>query len=182
MKTFVLSVVFSAIFAAAVAFAQAQKVESIYTSLDPKKCKTLELVTTEAGHYRGLCSGVGGYKLESLEDDIRQSINVITPNRKKFELDYWTNVSGAFSYVGAKAEWRIKRLGKKIIPIALIVRFDASENPDDALKTNSYLVVSKITAKEICITDVVDPKAGANEEARSLAEAKVQKPCRVRED
>lgn len=162
------------------AFASAQnaKIESIYTNLDAKSCKTLEQSDKEAGWYRGECRGVGGYRLQITEGDIRQSIDVIAPNKKKFELDFTGKVSGAFSYVGAKAEWRIAHTGKTAMPIALIVRFDASENPEDATKTTSYLVVAKITKTAICITNVVKPGAKANEEARNFADKAASQACR----
>jgi len=105
---------------------------------------------------------------------------VIAPNKKKFELDSYRNVSSAFSSVGAKAEWRIVRSkGKTVTPTALIVRYNVSENSDDSSILTSYLVVSKITKNEICITNVVKSSAKANVEARKLADASVIKPCKV---
>lgn len=159
--------------------AQTSKIGSIYTGLDEKSCKTLESSTDEAGWYLGECPGVGGYRLQITEGDIRQSINVVAPNKRKFELDFIGNVSTAFSYVGRRAEWRVVRAGKTLNPIGLIVRYDASENPDDARKTTSYLVVVKITKTEICIINVVKPGAKANEEARNLADQSATKPCKV---
>lgn len=164
---------------AGVAAAQAPKIESVYTDLSEKSCKTLESNPEEGGWYRGECPGVGGYRLQITEGDIRQSIDVIAPNKKKFELDLTGNVSGAFSYVGAKAEWRVVWKDKIITPAALIVRFDASENPDDATKVTSYLVVAKITKSQICVTDVVKPSAKANEEARKLADSAQTKACKA---
>lgn len=163
-------------------FAQKAKVESIYTSLDTKNCKTLEQSDEGTGWYRGECKGVSGYRLQVTEGDIRQSIDVIAPNKKKFELDFARNVSLAFSSVGAKAEWRVVRKGKKLVPLALIVRFDASENPENPNKNTSYLVVAKITKREICITDVIKPSANANEEARKLADTSSTKSCKISKD
>jgi len=177
-KKFVFSFLTIFIFSICV-IAQTAKVESVYTKLDTKSCKTLESSVEEAGWYRGECKGIGGYKLQLTEGDIRQSIDVIAPNKKKYELDFSGNVSSAFSYVGAKAEWRVTRKGKTIIPIALIVRFDASENPEDSTKTSSYLVVSKITKNQICVTAVIKPSATANEEARKLADVSASKSCKV---
>lgn len=159
--------------------AQTAKIESVYTSLETKACKTLESSTEGAGWYRGECKGIGGYKLQLTEGDIRQSIDVIAPNKKKYELDLVGNISTAFSYVGAKAEWRVTRKGKIITPFALIVRFNASENQEDSTKSTSYLVVSKITKNQICVTDVIKPGATANEEAQNLADASAAKPCKI---
>ena len=161
--------------------AQKTKISSVYTNLDTEKCKTLESSTEGTGWYRGECDGIGGYKLQVTEGDIRQSIDVITPSKKKYELNLTSNVSSAFSFVGTKAEWRVAGKGKTQKPVALIFRFNAS-NQDDETKNISYLVVTKITKNEICVTDVVEPSAKANEEARTLADAAATKPCKTPEE
>lgn len=162
--------------------AASQKIESVYTDLTTAKCRTIKQTDDEGGSYRGECAGVGGYKLEVLEGDLRQSINVIAPNRKKFELNLWTTVSGAFSSLGEKAEWRITRNGKKITPTALIVRYNASENPEKPEQTVSYLAIAKITKNAACVTDVVKPTAkNQNAEARRLADASANKSCKKSE-
>lgn len=156
-----------------------QKIESVYTDLTTEKCKQLEQSDEEGGSYRGECAGVGGYKLEVLEGDLRQSINVIAPGGKKFELDLWRTVSGAFSAVGEKAEWRVARSGKKITPTALIVRYNASENPEKPEQNVSYLVVVKITKTAACVTDVVKPTVkNQNSKARQLADNSANKRCK----
>ena len=164
------------------AFAQEPKITSVYTPLADKKCKTLESSAEDAGSYRGRCLGTAGYKLELLEGDLRQTINVIAPNGKKFELNLWTTVSSAFSFVGDKAEWRVVTKKGKAMPVALIVRFNASENTEKPDQTTSYLVVSKITANEVCITDIVKNGADANAKARELADAAAKKSCRTSKD
>jgi len=158
-------------------FAQKSKIKSVYTKLDDKFCKTLESQTEGTGWYRGECKGVGGYKLQVTEGDLRQSVDVIMPNKSKYELDLTGHVSNGFSSLGAKAEWRVTRKGKTVTPIALIVRFNASENPEDSSIITSYLVVSKITKNQICITNIVKPGAKQNEEARKFADSSADKPC-----
>lgn len=159
--------------------AQKSKIKSIYTNLSAKNCKTLEQSDEGTGWYRGECPGIGGYKLQVTEGDIRQSIDVVAPGKKKYELNFTGNVSSAFSSVGEKAEWRVIRKGKVFKPTAFIVRFNASENGEDATVLTSYLVVSKITKTRICITDVVKSGANANAEARRLADSSADKPCKV---
>jgi hypothetical protein len=159
-------------------FAQTTKNESVYTDLAAIKCKTIESSDEEAGSYRGECAGVGGYKLEVLEGDLRQTINVAAPGGKKFELDLWSKVSSGFSQLGNKAEWRVSRAGKIVKPKALIVRYNANENPEKPEQTTSYLVVIKITKNEICVTDVIKSSADANSKARMLADDSANKPCR----
>jgi len=161
------------------ALAQKSKIESVYTNTDEKSCKTLERESEGAGWYRGECKGVGGYKLQLTEGDLRESIDVVAPNKSKYELDFPGHVSGGFSSVGAKAEWRVARRGKTVTPIALIVRFNANENPEDSSVITSYLVVIKITKNQICITNIVKPGAKANEEARKFADSSANKPCQM---
>lgn len=153
-------------------------IESIYTDLAAEKCRTIESDETGAGSYIGECPGVGGYKLEVLEGDIRQTINVIAPSGKKSELEFWSKISSAFSAVGEKAEWRVKKNGKEIKPLALIVRYNTNEDPEKPEKNTSRLVVIKISGDTACITDIVEPIKDANVKARELADASAGKPCK----
>ncbi|NNE99159.1 MAG: hypothetical protein HKN25_09090, partial [Pyrinomonadaceae bacterium] len=157
-------------------------IDSIYTNLNADKCKTIELDESGAGYYRGECKGIGGYKLEVIEGDLRQTINVIQEaSGGKWELDFWTKVSIGFSSVGEKAEWRVKRADGKIVPIALIIRYNVSEPTDDGRqKTRSSLVVTKFDGEFVCITDVVPPMKRQNEKARELADVAASKPCLTR--
>ena len=163
--------------AAVGAFAQKSKIQSVYTTLKTDSCKTLESETEGTGWYRGECPGIGGYKLHVTEGDIRQSIDVIASNKNKYELDLIGHVSSGFSTVGEKAEWRVTGKGKKQTPIALIVRFNASENSEDSTIITSYLIVSKITKNQICITNIVKPGAKQNEAARKYADSSAAAPC-----
>ena len=144
--------------------------ESVYTRLDEKNCKMIEQSNEGGGWFRSECEGIGGFKLEVTESDLRQSINIISPSGEKFALDFW-RISGGFSSVGATAEWRLS----KKTPVVLIVRFNVSQS-EDPTKTTSYLVVAKISKTAACITDMVKPSKNQNVEARKLAD-KAQKPC-----
>ncbi len=148
---------------------------SVYTSTATKACRTISSNPNDAGSYEGECPGVGGYKLRLIEGDIRQTINVIAPNKKKFELDFWSFYSG-FSIVGEKAEWRTKGG----VPVAMIIRYNVA-NADDSTKNTSYLMVSKISKTSSCVTDVVLPGPKQNEEARELADVASTKPCKTTE-
>ncbi len=154
----------------AVLFAQTK---SVYTSTKVNNCKPTKESTD--GGYVGLCKGIGGYKLKLMEGDLRQTLNVIAPNNKETELNLWSTVSSGFSSVGEKVEWRMK--GK--VPKAFIVRFNASENPDDSTKITSYLVVVKLTKNATCITDVVKPSKAQNAEAQKLADSASGKACKT---
>jgi hypothetical protein len=150
---------------------------SVYTSLEAKQCRTIKTETTGAGDYEGRCRGVAGYSLTLLEGDLRQNIIVNTPKGTKHSLELWDVISGGFSYVGPKAEWRMAKQNGRLVPVALIVRYNASENPDNPDKKSSYLAVAKITPNEICITDKISPSANANTEARNAADSAANKPC-----
>ena len=152
--------------------ADAQRVTSVYTKLSDKACKTLELDEGEGALYRGSCPGVAGYKLELIEGDLRQTLNIIGPKGEEHELRFW-HLTGAFTYIGETAEWRMR--GKK--PIALIVRLNVSENVEDASKTKGYLVVAKITPTETCVTHFLAPTRSHNYEARKAADKAADRPC-----
>ena len=171
MKNLFLIALISIIFSISAVKAVAQT-RSVYTSLSTKVCRELKSNADEGTEYQGDCPGIAGYKLRFLEGDLRQSIDVITPAKKKFQLGFW-NISGAFSHLGDKAEWRMK--GR--IPIALIVRFNSQEDPENPKTVKSSLVVAKISAAESCITDVVVPMSNQNAIARKLAEEAPTRAC-----
>ena len=179
MKSIIIIFALATAFAAA-ASAQTKKVASVYTGLSDKICKTIELDVNEGGYYRGICPGVGGYKLEMTEGDLRQTLNIIAPNGKKPELDFQQNVSGGFSGVGDKAEWRVTRNGKKIVPFALITRFNVAKSTDNPEQENSYLIVTKITKTSACVVDVIEPTVkNQNLKARESADASANMQCKL---
>ncbi len=146
--------------------------ESVYTDLAPARCKTVE-VTEESGGSVQKCPGVAGHELLVEDDDLRQSVTVVTPDGKRHPLNYWHVITTAFSSLGEKAEWRVEKKGGKLKPYALIVRVNASENPEKPNEKTSYLAVAKITAAKVCVTD----KVKTNGEARAAADASANKPC-----
>ena len=154
---------------ATAAFAQNR---SVYTTLVPDKCKTIDVDKGMPGNYSGKCPGVAGYKLEVYLDDERNSVGVVLPSKEVVGLDLW-NYFRNFSELGETAEWRLK--GKK--PVALIVRLKVSDQGDGENKT-SYLVVSKISNSSSCVTDIVKPGKGQNAKAQSLADKASAKPCK----
>jgi hypothetical protein len=175
MKIINLSLVGFCILICAVS-ASAQSNRSVYTNLGAKNCRTIKADSSEAGSYVGICSGVGGYKLQVEEGDLRQNIQVITPGGQKHSLDLWTVVGSSFSSLGEKAEWRVRTQKGKVVPVALIIRYNLS-SPEDSTKITSYLAVAKITASKICVTDKIGPGPGANVAARAAADKSTDKPC-----
>ena len=77
-----LTLIFLTIFAAT---AVAQN-KSVYTSTRTGACRTIVSDPSGSGSYEGECPGAGGYKVRLLEGDIRQTLNIVTPAKKKFEL------------------------------------------------------------------------------------------------
>ena len=154
-----------------------QSNQSVYTPLADKQCRKLKSAEAGDDGYEGRCRGVAGYALLLSEGDLRQNITVITPKGAKHSLELWDVISSAFSSVGPKAEWRMAMQNGKLAPVALIVRYNASENPDQPDKLSSYLAVSKITSTEICVTDKILPGPNANEDARRAADTAATKPC-----
>ena len=157
--------------------AAAQSNRSVYTSLEPKHCRAIKSAKSETDGYEGRCRGVGGYTLILSEGDLRQNVTVVTARGAKHSLDLWSVISGGFSSVGPKAEWRMAMQKGKRAPVALIIRYNASEDPEQPNKLSSYLAVSKITPTEICVTDKISPGPKANDDARRAADSAATKPC-----
>ena len=162
---------------ACAATAAAQSNRSVYTPLGDKDCRKIKSAEAGDDGYEGRCRGTAGYSLLLSEGDLRQNITVITPQGKQHSLDLWSVVSGGFSSLGPKAEWRLALQNRKLVPVALILRYNASEDPESPNKLTSYLAVAKITPSEICVTDKISPGPKANEDARRVADAASTKPC-----
>ena len=146
--------------------------KSVYTDLAADKCQTVEVDKGMPGNYTGRCVGIGGFDLEVYLDDERNSLGVVLPSKEIVGLDFW-NYFHNFSALGEKAEWRTKA-GK---PFALIVRMNVSDQGDEKPPT-SYLVVSKISRKNACVTDIVKPGKNQNAEAQRLADKAPDRPCK----
>ena len=155
----------------------AQTNQSVYTSLGEKSCRTVKADASGPGDSVTRCTGVEGYSLLVEEDDLRNNIKVVTPRGDKYSLDLWTIVSPAFSSLGPKAEWRVTTRNGKRIPVALIVRFNANEDPAQPNRVTSYLAVTKITPDAICVTDKILPGVQANDEARAAADTAATRTC-----
>jgi hypothetical protein len=151
----------------------AEAVDSVYT--DIADCPMVEL-DEETGATSALCAGTAGYELLVTDEDARMSVTVIAPDRRQHPLDYWHVVTFAFTTLGTKAEWRVIDRNGEFVPVALIVRVNASEGDDPGVIT-SYLAVAKITPEKICVTDRIDPSADMNADARRAADTADKRPC-----
>lgn len=157
------------------ATAAADGIDSVYTDIAGAACAIIA-VDEEAGAMTQRCPGIAGYALLVEDDDARMSITVVAPNGEQHPLDFWQVVTTAFSTLGEKAEWRVKRQNGEVVPIALIVRVNANEGGDPDV-TTSYLAVAKITPQAACVTDRIAPAADMNLQARLAADAATEKPC-----
>lgn len=158
--------------------ASAQGIQSIYTSLNGKQCKTIEEDEEAAGYISQRCPGVAGYKLIIDSQDLRQGVTVVSPDGAKHELNLGYIGGGSFSFLGDKAEWRVKRVKGKLVPIALIMRFSVAEQQDNGeSKDIPHLTVTKITPQKICLLEPTPAGRNANVDARRLADNSADKPC-----
>ena len=149
------------------------QVKSVYTDIY-KSCKTIDQGNTTVIRR---CPGIGGYTLLAGYYDERFDISIVTPRKKEFHQNYKGLIEGKFSdQQSSKAEWRVKTINGKTVPFALIVRLGVQDDAD-VPKETSVLIVSKISGKNICITDKIVPGPGQNELARKAADASPTKPC-----
>ena len=155
----------------AICVAANAQVTSVYTKID-KKCRTLSMDSKPIDSFEVACTGIAGYKVRLIGLDSRESINIVTPSRKKFELNFW-GLLYHFSSIGPTLEWRTR----KGVPFAMIARMTAGTDDDD--KTKSYLMVSKIGPKNSCVVDIVQPGPGQNEKARKAADGATSLPCKT---
>lgn len=150
---------------------------SRYSSLVEKDCVADPAPKEEDGHGgSSICPGVDGYRLRVVDGDARMSIEVLTPAGKTLPLDFWSTVTSGFSSVGDIAEWRYPASGGRV-PHALIVRLNASEDPERPGITASYLVVGKLGADSACVIAKIGSGKNQNEAARKAADAAAGSPC-----
>ena len=149
--------------------------ESVYTNLAGRGCKLLS-VQEEGANSTQSCPGAGGYRVLVLDSDARMSVTLVDPAGRKWRLNLWQVVTRSFSSVGPRAEWRVKRSGESVRPVAVIVPVNANEDPN-ASGATAYLAVAKITPGESCVVAKIKPSANAMGEARAEADDAASKPC-----
>ncbi len=151
--------------------------ESAFTDIEAGKCKTGESNKKEGWSIR-LCEGFAGYRFEVYQDEIRQSMNVISPTGEKSELDFQTLVAGGHSTFAQSVEWRYKKIDGKPVPMSFMVQFN-SNDPKADMKSTPLWVVVKVSPAGSCITDVVANSPTQVEEARAFADNIEPRPCRT---
>jgi hypothetical protein len=153
------------------------KIESAYTDLSGKACKTSK-VDKETGAATRRCAGISGFTLLVHDDDERASIDIVTPTKLVLPLNYWDVVTLGFSSVGGKAEWRVADRNGKKIPVGLVVRLNTLDQSDlERPKRRAYYAVSRISEADACVTYKIDASLkNANDEARKAA-SETNRPC-----
>ncbi len=151
--------------------------DSAYTDFDLKTCKQLLPETSgEDGESSGIleCKGYMGMPVTFAEGDLRSFVAFGGGGQDHCAFH---QTFGGFNSTGNKIEWRLKD-GK---PIASILRWTVSYDPEDSSKTKSWLVVTKIDEGQSCHIGYVEgsyPKA--NEKARWLADTAAEAfSCKV---
>ena len=174
MKFIKVLMLMSSILLCSALYATAETYESRYTPLSTSKCITLH---QEHESIRQECPGFASYQLHVIESDLRQSITLIKQG-KEYPLQFWSTASPQFSTLGTKAEWRFIVNNQILSPIALISRLNVVTG-EEADETTSWLVVSKITAEQVCVVAKVRPQrdGSQNQKARDIADKSGDLPC-----
>jgi hypothetical protein len=146
--------------------------ESSYTSIAQKDCRTLE--SDNLGSIEE-CESFADMKVTVIEGDIKQGIT-LTRDNQRYELNFRNAISYSFISLGLELEWRYKR-NEFENPLALIVRLEVNNDLENLDKTTSYLIVSKITEKEICIVGKIKSQKNQDDIARQMAEKSKTLSC-----
>ncbi len=144
---------------------------SRYTSF--KDCRVVELRADEDWSV-SRCAGPGGYSLMVDYGDARDDLRLVRKGGKPVALGLVRLGSGGFNALGDAAEWRGLAAGGAFVPTALIVRNNATDNPERPEQPTAFLVV--IDLAQSCVVGQVRPMAGQNEQARKLADGP-KLPC-----
>ncbi len=140
--------------------------QSRYTSLDA--CEVIATAPEEAGYSRSACPGLGGYSLEFVVADGRENLVVMSPGGAQQSLGLPSLMGGGFSALGRTIEWRGEK-ANRLSPDALIVRYNAVEDPLRPGQPTSYLLVVSLSAPP-CLAARVPPARAQNELARIAAD------------
>lgn len=182
MKKIIWTILIATLFSTAV-YSQTKKIESVFTEFETaspgeSETKNCQHETISGNSYPPVflvkCKGIGDYKLKELSNAVGSAmLSVISPSGQEQKIDYFENI-GYGTSIERKVEWRVRREGKQVKPIALIVGFENIENLDN-LERTSYLGVIKLTEKAVCLTDVVE--SNQKSDIHRLADSSAQKPC-----
>jgi len=143
--------------------ATANRVKSLYTTVDLKTCKRIKR-QRDGGAW--LCEGLAGYPVYVAEGDLRQFLSVgPDPQKRRAATQTLRPFNSIFEASSSRAtiEWRFDRRGERQFPYAIIVRFHTSHEG----RKGDVLVVSKVSPSDTCHMAYID--ALANSDAITLA-------------
>jgi len=170
-------------FAAALALAgsaqaPAGEARSVYTEISERDCTVLPASGEPGDEEDGLrCPGPAGYSLLALSGDLRATVTVVVPGGAEHALEFWNVITGSFSLLGPRAEWRARVIDGRLVPHALVVRVFALEDPEHPERRTSWLAVAKIGVEGSCVTDRIEAGADDNLRARATADTAATRPC-----
>lgn len=154
-------------------------IRSIHTSIAGASCKTeIDRQDPNETPYQ-FCPGVAGYALTvRLVDSGRQSIDIVDSAKRVFPLNFNEVVTHHMSNLDGDAEWRVTTRKGKQVPLALLVRVQVHEDDDNPEKiTGTYIVVTKITPTEACVTDSFKTGTRTEAEVRNIADSAWKRKC-----
>jgi hypothetical protein len=148
--------------------ASAGEITSVYSDLDLKACKALELYNGQDNGEGGVweCKGIEGFDVLYLEGDLRGYVAFGPEARSQCTS---AQTFGAFNSPGPKIEWRMEN-GK---PIATILRWFTDNGSGEANAKQNWLAVTKLNGRDACRVALIDTKyPDANSIARAKADGK----------
>jgi hypothetical protein len=148
--------------------ASADEITSVYSELDLKTCKALELYNGQDNGEGGVweCKGIQGFDVLYFEGDLRGHIAFGPEARSQCTS---AQTFGAFNSPGPRIEWRMEN-GK---PIATILRWFTDNGSGEANAKQNWLAVTRLNGKDACRVALIDTKyPDANTLARAKADGK----------
>ena len=154
-----------------------QAIQSRYTNLSGKSCRTIE-ESDEGAYSLEKCPGIGGYKISVSYSDGRINITPICAKCPEHNIHFSQFTESYTSLeVNQKLEWLLKRQGKELVPIALVIRYNAGDGIEDTSKRPLYLMIVKMTQTETCAVAIVKADNDTNGKVKQIANAALSKPC-----
>lgn len=125
---------------------------SRYSDLYGHGCKVIERDRASGATTRR-CPGVAGYSLLVHEASGQTSVDILTPQRRLYPLEYWEVVTPGYARVGRKAEWRLETRRGKLVPVALLVRLNTisprTEGP--RIAAGGMITAARIAGDGACV-------------------------------
>jgi hypothetical protein len=156
----------AAMTAAAISTAGAEEIDSRFTSMKSRACKTSPARTAEEGEVTVQCPGTGGYVVVLREIDIRQTVSVGESPRLALAEPAARTAFAPPNVADPTVEWRAVKGGR---PFAIIMRWrtpTGEENKGERYG-NQVLIVTRLPPGPVCHVAYVD--ARANQDANALA-------------